>query len=206
MMKSPPHTSTDDFSSHGDDIPMFKARGIIPFLAPIDLVEILLDSTKVFLYNKFCNGRKDLLFLQGGNIREMEIDENDEGNRHGQESKIISKIVETETKVPLSGKIIKMRTLIHARKLDDGTYILVSRSVENVSPCSSTNSSARLGATNEIIWGVNVLRRVPGFDDKVDLPNFAQANSSVVPNFLAQKVGMMAANDFFKNLGKIKFE
>lgn len=170
---------------YGGKIPLFKARGIISDINPTQLLEIFMDSSKVQMYNKFSIGRRDICILQ-------DLDG-------------MTKIVENESKVPFSGKIITMQTFLHARPLHgndnaNDEYIIISRStevkleqedqdkVERKDHRAQAPAQARPGSHNEIIWGVNILRKVHGHSNKVDLTNFTQANSSTVPNFLAQKV------------------
>ena len=126
--------------------------------------------------------------------------------------KNMSKCVEndTDTKIPLTGQIVTITLLLHKRQLQpspgpnanhspaEKEYILVSRAMEWNDPSSakrnhndSDNRKNVPGSKNEIIWGVNVLRRVPGCCNKVDLTTFTQANSSLVPNFLSHKVSLI---------------
>jgi len=203
---------------YGRKIPMLKARGIIANVSPLRLIEIFMDSSKVHTYNKYTNGRRDLRVLQEGDKDRKQEHEDTENNRFfSLTSPGMTKIVENETKVPLSNKTISITTILHARPLHDGNddeFIIVSRSLNikkldhdqngnkdrNTKVDDLAQAVAAPGSKNEIIWGVNLLRKVPGYINKVDLTTFSQMNSSAVPGFLAEKVGMMGANDFFKGL------
>jgi hypothetical protein len=182
---------------YGNGVPMFRAKGIIS-CSPLELLDLLLDSSKVSLYNKHSNGRKDVCILcEGGK----------DSSRDSGDDTIITKIMRTETKIPLTGKVIRMQTLLHARKIKEeglvgDTFVLVSRSVDSSSCGREEVKSAR--SRNEIIWGVNVLREVAGYANKVELTNFSQASSTAVPNFLAHKIGLISLSDFFKNLREMK--
>ncbi len=218
-----------DADIYGKKIPMLKVRGIVDGVSPLKLLEIFIDSTKVNMYNKYSQGRKDLHLMQ------------EEGNKNENENKGffrlgpqgLTKIVQNETKVPLSNKIISVTSLLHARNLDNGNddgFIIVSRSLD-IKKLSGNNGNkhayAKQGSKNEIIWGVNVLRKVPGHSNKVDVTNLSQMNSASVPGFLADKVSMsihylraissivskpsslkqvsmMGANDFFKALRSLQ--
>ena len=183
-------------NSYSHKIPLFKARGIILHMTPKDLVDLFMDNSKVQLYNKFSNGRKDVCIF--------------ENNEDG----IVTKIVENEAQIPFSGKIIKVLTLLHSRPLDmDGKhdeFIVVSRSVEmssepvNNMPVNNNKNEASPGDKNEVIWGVNILRKVPGNQQMVDLTTMTQANTCAVPGFMAHKLGVMCANDFIKNVRNIQ--
>ncbi len=199
-------------TNYAQKIPCFRAHGIIPSTGPRELAELLLDSSRVKLYNKFSNGRNDVLVFQNG----LDIINGKYGNGS-------LKVVQSETSVPFSGNKIKMSTLLHARPIelqlggmnafksentninDQGNlnanknydaYIIVSRSVcsheemTNTMKTSKNKNSAHAtpGSRNEIMWGINILHEIPGYPNKTGLISFTQANSSAVPNFLAQKV------------------
>lgn len=185
-------------SCYGHGIPIFKARGIIANMNTTQLLKLFTDSTKVKLYNKHSNGRRDI-----GKVP----------CRNG----IVCKIVENQTKVPFSNKIISMTTMLHARKIpgSDCDYIIVSRSVELGRNCHSKEDASSMevgeaaflpGARNEILWGINVIRKVSGCTDKVDLTTITQANSSAIPGFLAHKLGLNCIVEFLKNLRVIPRE
>ena len=64
-----------------------------------------------------------------------------------------------------------------------------------------------LTAKNEIIFGINILRpvRISGNDNTpknncCDLISISQVDASILPNFLKERVGTMAVEDFFKNV------
>jgi len=187
---------------YGKNIPLFKARGIIPNMSPLKLAELLLDSSKVFTYNKHTKGRKDLLVLQG-NIHEEQ----------GLFGTGATKIVESQTQIPLSGKKLTMRSLFHVRPLEVPNvsyfgrecsgYIIISRSIVPELD-EKVQAFAKSGSKNEVIWGINMLMNVPGQPNKTELINITQANSSLVPSFLTQKVGLTCCNDFYKSLRAIK--
>jgi hypothetical protein len=185
-------------SCYGHGIPIFKARGIIANMNTVQLLELFMDSTKVKLYNKHSNGRKDI-----GKVP----------CRNG----VVCKVVENQTKVPFSNKIISMTTMLHARKIpgSDCDFITVSRSVElgrnrhskqDASSIEVDEAAFLPGARNEILWGINVIRQVPGCTDKVDLTTITQANSSAIPGFLAHKLGLKCVEEFLKNLRVIPRE
>ncbi len=189
--------------AYASKIPLFRGRGIIPSISPLQLAELILDSSKVKLYNKFTNGRDDLCILQDG----VDV----VGDRFGDGC---LKVVESKTNVPLSSKTLSMVNMLHAKPItihndelnnagvDDeesrtntngcNGFVIVSRSVytdEDVIEERGNNITQSVpGSKNELIWGVNILREVPGEPNKTDLTTVSQANSSAVPSFLSHKV------------------
>ena len=194
--------TTKKSSSYAPNIPMFRGRGILPTIGAKELTELLLDSSKVNLYNKWSKGRNDLAVYQ-----------DDLGVLDDSYGKGALKIVENETKIPFSSNSIKMATLLHARPitLTSGTldnfgmtvgskdqsersgFIMVSRTVSKVVGTSERmkhdqNITSCTDIQNEIIWGVNVILDVPKHDGKTEMITLTQAKSSAVPSFLVHKV------------------
>ena len=195
-------------TSYGSKIPLFKARAIIPSMSPLALVELLLDSSRSKLYNKFSGGREDLhVFQDGVNVVDGLFGDG------------CLKICQSETKIPLSSKTIKMVNFVHARPItlyyddlhegrvdeklgsslngDDcekksNAFIMVSRTIftnEEMLEAKTRNLfQTTLGSSNEVILGVNILREVPGHPNKTDFTTLTQTNSSTIPKFLSHKV------------------
>ncbi len=206
-------------SNYGAKLTYFKARGIIPGISPRDLAELILDSSRVKLYNKWTCGRDDLHVLQEPMTA-----------ANGLYGDGCLKVVQSETAIPFSSNTLKMVNFLHGRPLklhhDDlcsenagveidcndtpNAYIIASRSVytedDRSKDESSNNTQATPGSRNEMIMGVNVFREVPGHPDKTDLLTISQANSSAIPSFLAHKAGLMGANDFIKSLRGINLD
>jgi len=142
-----------------------------------------------------------------------------------------TKIVRSETKIPFTNFIIPFLTIIHAKKLEKGEgYIILSRSVEersgemdfkrkeprhnndksSVKKNLSSSSLDEAGAasssyptTNEIIWGVNILRFVKECPNKTELTTVSQVQGSMIPKFLVNKIGIMGVSEFFSSLRKL---
>lgn len=207
-----------DQLGYGSKIPYFKARGIIPNISPLELAELILDSSRVKLYNKWTNGRDDLhVFQEPINVL------------NGLYGDGCLKVVQAKTAIPFSSATLKMENFLHGRAMklhhddlcqDDNieiecndkpnSYVIVSRSIyteEAVAEDKSGNiTQAVPGAKNEMIMGVNIFREVPGHPGKTDLLIVSQANSSAIPSFLAHKAGLMGATDFFRSLRGMKLE
>ena len=186
-------------SNYAQKMPFFKARGIIHSANARELTELLIDSSKVKLYNKYSNGRVDSIIFQN----DLDIESGAYGNG-------CTKIVQNETNVPLTNKKVKTSTLFHARALSannpilkshggiTNAFIIVTRTVHGESERKRLIDvhMASLGSTNEIIWGINLLLDVPEHPGKTDLITITQANSSSVPSFLLQKVSCFLADLF----------
>ena len=170
---------------YGHDLPFFLARGIVP-TSPTDFMKLLWDNSRTSEYNRFC--------LERSNLRVLE-DDNDRG----------TKLIKTETRVPFTSMTVVLSALMHVRKLstqqtdDDDAYIIVSRSLNTGRAGHHTdhNGGVERNAQSEILWGVNVIRSVPGKPHMTDLTCLSQVNSCLVPGFLAHRVGMMAVENCF---------
>ena len=55
---------------------------------------------------------------------------------------------------------------------------------------------------NEILWGCNVMRSVPGRPNVTDLISLSQVGSNV-PGFLSHKIGLIGIADFFKSVRSV---
>eukprot|EP00978_Attheya_sp_CCMP212_P000050 scaffold112_cov57-Attheya_sp.AAC.6 len=171
--------TTDKLGKYGRGAPVFKARGFVN-ISPHDLTDLLLDSDRVQLYNKYSLGRSDDAVLQSG--------VNSKGGKFGVGE---TKIVRSKTKIPLAGKNIMMVNVMHARPLDriasssssssssstgmdhaDSGYIIISRSV-----CFGDSKAA---SENEIVWGVNILKSVPDHPGKTELLSISQWKNSLM--------------------------
>ena len=153
----------------------------------------LWDSKRTKEYNSHCIGREDVLVI------------NDEkATKNGY---LRTKIIKSETKVPFTNLSVFVSALMHAQCLGDGPtdgFIIFSRSLNcGDSGCHFVEPKRLCQSNkNEIIVAVNILRPVPGRLDLTDLISISQLNASIVPSFLAFRIGIMAVEDFFKNLRK----
>ena len=168
----------------------YLARGVLN-MSPRALLDLLWDNSRTSEYNKFCLGRttflgNDLEFLQG-------LD------------KTGTKVIQSETRVPLTSISVTVTCLMHARALPDNSgYIIISRSC-NTGPQGVHHEPLKNVSRpkNEIHWGVNILRRVPHREDCVDLTSHSQVGTAGVPQFLAAKIALMGVEGFFENARKL---
>jgi hypothetical protein len=95
---------------------------------------------------------------------------------------------------------------MHVRPLegaDEGGYVIVSRSLYTGSAGPRFSAEGVEPTTkNEILWGINVIRRVPNHPHLTDLTTLSQVGSTLVPKFLATRIGLMGIEDFFRNVRK----
>lgn len=166
------------------DVPVFLSRGMVP-ISPRGMLQLFWDDSRTKLYNKFSLGRSTSM--------EMEDDLSPDSK-----SMRATKVVQSETQVPFTSFSVVMSTLMHARMVDD-CYVIVSRSLNPGragSHTGSTSSSVE-ESKNELVWGVNVIRHVPGEPEMTDLISVSQVSSSLVVQFLSHKVGIMAVESCY---------
>ena len=173
------------------DFPLFLSRGVVPG-SPREMFELFWDSTRTTEYNRFCLGRSDA----------FEIEKLNDPSHEGKVKAI--KVVKSETRVPFTSMSVCMSTLMYGCQLDDDlveTYLIVGRSlVSGGAGCHLDYKRVEREGKNEITWGVNLIRAVPGKPGVTDLINISQVCSSFVPRFLTHRVGIMATDNSFQAL------
>mmetsp|Transcript_25634 Transcript_25634/g.59546 ORF Transcript_25634/g.59546 Transcript_25634/m.59546 type:complete len:282 (-) Transcript_25634:217-1062(-) len=157
-------------------VPMFLSRGILSTASPADMLQLFWDDSRTSEYNRFCVERKTCHVLQ-------------ELQPHGRGTKV----VQSETRVPFTKFSVVLRTLMHACPLQEG-FLIASRSL-----CTTQS-----GGRNEMIWGITLLRAVPGHPAWTDLTCLSQVRSAMVPPFLTSRVGIMAIESNFHALRSCK--
>ena len=166
------------------DVPVFLSRGMVP-ISPRGMLQLFWDDSRTRSYNKFSLGRSTSM--------EMEDDLSPDSK-----SMRATKVVQSETQVPFTSFSVVMSTLMHTR-IVDGCYVIVSRSLNPGRAGSHTGSpsSSIEESKNELVWGVNVIRHVPGEPGMTDLTSVSQVSSSLVVQFLSHKVGIMAVESCY---------
>jgi len=176
----------------------FLARGAIRMSARA-LLDLLWNDKRTGEYNNFCLGRTTLQSIHGGD--DETVLQCDGGN-----VKAAAKIIRSKMRVPFAGITVKAVCLMHVRPLSseegDGGYVILSRTLDTGATGTHYDETGidDSGRNNEILWGCNIIR--PLQDGVSDLTTLSQVGSNV-PNFLAQKIGMMGIADFFKNVRAI---
>lgn len=179
---------------YGSKLPVIKARSILP-LAPQELAELLMDSSRVKTYNSMSIGRNDVKVLQKGI--------NTHGGPFGDGE---TKIVRNLTKPPLTKKTFECVTMMHARPIstDDALeprgYLVVSRAVAGDIWESGDENLTR----NEILLGVNVIQEtLSGNPNECMLTSVTHVYSPSVPIMLAGSAGVKGAVDFVRDIRKL---
>lgn len=168
---------------YGSELPAIRSCGIIN-VNPKDLIQLLVDSSRVKEYNKLCLGRTDLLVLQ----ENMD----DTGVFGG-----VTKIMKTETKLPMIRKSLCFTTLLHARELHDGSgYNLVTRAVT----LPEKKEDLANGLKSEILLGVTIIKRIQGHENKCFFVAVNHLRSPMVPMLIAKRIGLQAAVGFVQDL------
>jgi len=165
---------------HGAKLPFIKTRSIIP-LTVTEVVELMMDSTRIQTYNAWSVGRRDCWVRDG-----------------------YTKIVKNRVEPPVGSKAMVSTTLLHARPAGgtaagEGAWVIVSRAVGGSSYVEPEDE--HLGQTH-ILLGVNVLQPVD--DESCTLTAVTHAYSSTVPNMLAERLGVKGAIKFVKDLRHLK--
>lgn len=194
---------------YGSELPFIKTTSII-HQSPKYLAELLMDSSRVKVYNKMSLGRTDEKVFQEG------VDT--QGGSFGDGE---SKVVRNLTKPPMVSSVIEFVTLMHARRLrpsdmevlpgidGDGDttpaegYIVVSRAVTGGEWSAADGNRSENGeklVRNEILLGINLLRAVPGEPEKTELTAVTHVQSPMIPVMLAKGAGVKGAVDFVRDI------
>jgi len=164
---------------HGSNLPIIKTRSLLPISAE-EMADLLMDSSKVKIYNKLSVGRTDLRTLGEG-----------------------TKVVCNLTKPPIAKSNMVSCTLMHSRRLESSeggaggvsphSYVVVSRAV----PGMVEDHLSEL-PRNDILLGVNVLEdRGP---NECLMTAVTHVYSPALPTMLAKKMGVGSAINFVKDV------
>jgi hypothetical protein len=185
-----------DHNGFGCELPVIKARAIIP-ATPLQVLELIMDSSRAMEYNKMSQGRTDLLMLQEG------IETPAKDSAYGVAGEI--KVIKSLNKPPLLRRTIEMISLIYARPLENAEgYLAVNRSLWEDS--SATLKQTKDTVRSEMILGVNVFRPVPGINDNqthCELTTITHAHAPIVPDAIARKMGPTHAVTFLRQVQEI---
>lgn len=177
----------------GAQLPVIKTRSIIP-LSVHDMVELLLDSSRVQLYNPWSLGRRDcwVAVATAGTLDAASL--------------IVTKIVKNRVQPPLGSKAMVSTTLLHARPAlsNDGSWVLVSRSLGHHGSAlfSDSQNDDETAGRSDILLGVNLLE--PVSDDSCILTAVTHVHSAAVPTLLAERLGVQSAIKFVKDMRRLK--
>ena len=162
---------------HGSKLPIVRTKSILPLSAE-EMAELLMDSSRVKIYNKLSVGRTDVRSLGEG-----------------------TKVVCNLTKPPIAKSNMVSCTMMHSRKLEqqrpdsDSSYLVVSRA----SPGMIDDTMSEL-PRNDILLGVNLLEdRGP---NECVMTAVTHVYSPALPTILAKKMGVSSAVNFVKDIRK----
>ena len=159
---------------YGTQVPFIKTRSIVPFTAR-EMVDLLLDSSRVQTYNPWSMGRQDLWV-------------------HG-----FTKIVKNRTQPPLGNKAMVSTTLLHATPHDEDQWLVVSRSVGGAA--WEDPQDADMGRS-DILLGINWLQPLDA--GSCVLTAVTHVYSPAVPTMLAERLGVKSAIKFVKDMRQLK--
>jgi hypothetical protein len=164
---------------YGSAVPWIKTRSIIP-LAADEMVELLMDSSRVTTYNPWSLGRIDCW-----------VADPDPVNPTRQ-----TKIVKNRVQPPMGAKPAVSVTMLHARPVAvDGTWLAISRATGgNLYPEHDQDAVG----TSDILLGVNLIQPVD--EDSCMLTAVTHAYSAVMPGMLAERLGVKGALKFVKDI------
>jgi hypothetical protein len=178
-------TGNFNHTYYGSELPAIRVAGMVDMPAK-DLVDLLMDSSRVKEYNKLSLGREDLVVFQ------------DSMHENGPFGRSVTKVMKSASKPPLIRKHLVFVSVLHAKELEDGSgYLIVTRAVHHP-------DNENVGATNviksEILMGVNLIRKIDGSDDRCLLINVNHIRSPMVPMMVAKKLGVSAATGFVNDI------
>ena len=189
---------------HGSEHPIVRSRGIIPASAA-QVIDLLRDSSKVTAYNKISIGREDQHILtREENSSVHSFDKCPILGVSGE-----AKIMSSKSQPPLVRKPLEFKTLFYARRLDetddvevDGmAYITVGRSVwEGADGTTGGNDPTAIRC--EMLLSVNLVREVisDNGEQYCELTNISHGVSPGLPMFMVRQVGLLAAENFIKDI------
>ena len=175
-------SGTFSHTYYGCDLPAIRCEAIVN-MSPKDLVDLLIDSDRVKEYNKMSIGRKDIAVLH-------------------EDDKCVTKIVVGQSKPPMLGKILQLKSLIHMEELPrgglDGGYVIISRAVAHSDDAEAAEDPKVIHS--EMLMGMNIIRAVEGEPDRCILINLNHLRSPMIPMYLAKRLGLSAAVNFINDI------
>lgn len=185
------YVGTAKSEGHGSHLPIIKTKALLP-LSAHDMANLLMDSSKVQIYNKMSLGRKDVQILAEG-----------------------TKIVTNLTKPPIAKSSMVSCTLMHSRKLSTAstlqtkkqcaqtaataeetphsTYLVVSRAVPGM-----IDDDLKDLPRNDILLGVNLLEDVG--PNQCIMTAVTHVYSPALPTLLAKSMGVSSAINFVRDI------
>lgn len=163
----------------GSEVPWIKSMSIVP-MAPSELAELMMDSSRVKTYNSLSLGREDVKVIQN------------DGDKYSPEAGN-TKIVRNIVQLPVTNSKVESVTLLHTRELDNGAHLLISRAI------GGTRYFTGVGGKSYILLGVNLFEPT-GDLNECRMTAINHVYSPGVPLMVAGKVGAKSAKNFVKDI------
>jgi len=170
-----------DYECHGKEFPIVKSKGIID-ASPQDLVDLLIDSSRVKTYNKWSLGRSDIHYFQQGIIS------------NGKYGPGECKIIRNTSEIPLLKTPIELTSLLYVRELNDYEgkgFIIVTRAVHE------TNSPS---PKHETLLGLNLITPHEGNKNQSELTVLSHGYGKGIPMIVLKKLAFNSAVKFVKDI------
>eukprot|EP00538_Stauroneis_constricta_P000580 CAMPEP_0119545938 /NCGR_PEP_ID=MMETSP1352-20130426/541_1 /TAXON_ID=265584 /ORGANISM="Stauroneis constricta, Strain CCMP1120" /LENGTH=553 /DNA_ID=CAMNT_0007590565 /DNA_START=129 /DNA_END=1790 /DNA_ORIENTATION=+ len=189
-------------SYYGNDVPAIRAAGVIP-MSPEDLVKLMVDSSRVKEYNKLSLGRKDLFTLNDNlnfdGTTQHQSSSSSSSSTANDFGNSITKVMRADTKPPMIRKILSFVSLLHATELQDQSgYMIVTRAAYNAPDADDDDGASAV--MNEILLGVNLVKRVQGQPNHCVMINVNHLKSPMVPMMIAKRMGSAGAVSFINDI------
>lgn len=180
-------------SGFGSDWPVCKARGIVQ-TSPLELLDYLLDSSRIKDYNKISLGREDMLVIQDG------VHTTATESPYGFAG--LAKIMKNLNKPKLLPKTIEILSLIYAKPLLNapGAYMTVSRSV--FEDDSGQHKCTKHTIRSEMLLGVHLIRPIESLDGtkRCELTTITHIYTPGVPEVLAKRMAPTTAASMIRDI------
>ena len=174
----------------GSDWPVCKARGLVN-TSPRQLLEYLMDSSKIKEYNKMSQGREDLYKIQEG----IDVKASESAYGINGDCKIV-KAINKPRFIPIT---IEMISLMHCQELSNipGTYMMVYRSAfEDTTSTRDVTPVIR----SEMLLGVVLVRPYNKEHTVCEMTSITHMYSPGVPEIIARRAAPSSAMNLIKDL------
>lgn len=176
-------TGTALRESFGSEVPLIKSVSILP-ISPVEIKDLMMDSSRVQSYNSMSLGRKDIWTCP-----QRPSDPSDSSH---QETKIVRNLVQ----LPVANKKVESVALLHSRKLDNGSHLLISRAAGGPKYASADDKIAR----TYILLGVNLFEPIANSPNECRMTAVTHVYQPGIPLMLAGKVGVKSAKNFIQGI------
>lgn len=157
-----------------DDWPVIKSTCIVD-APPSSIADMLMDSSKVHLTNKYSAGRDDAEKING-----------------------MSKICWNKIKLPFSLKPFDFCTLMHVYKSPGGQVMIISKGIEHPKVPKQKDY-----ARSDIIFGVNVLTPLKSDPKRTELTSISHVRYAGIHPYLASANCLSGTTNYLRQLKEV---